>query len=33
MIHFVTVGMEFTYPEVGPIIQDIKMQCKFTIDF
>jgi hypothetical protein len=33
MILFITVGMDFTCLEVGPTIQDIKMQCKFTIDF
>jgi hypothetical protein len=33
MILFVTVGTHFTCLEVGPIIEDIKMHCKFAIDF
>jgi hypothetical protein len=33
MILFVTVGTIFMCLEVGPTIQDIKMQCKFGVDF
>jgi hypothetical protein len=27
------VGTDFTCPDVGPTIQNIKMQCKFVADF
>jgi hypothetical protein len=33
MVIFVTVGMNFTCPKVGPIIQNIKMECMFATDF
>jgi hypothetical protein len=33
MVLFVTVGTNFTCPEMGPTIQNIKMQCKFAADF
>jgi hypothetical protein len=33
MVLFVTVGIDFKCPEVGPTIQNIKMQCKFVVDF
>jgi hypothetical protein len=33
MILFVMVATNFTCLEVGPTIQDIKMSCKFAIDF
>jgi hypothetical protein len=33
MVLFVTMGAYFTCPEVGHTIQNIKMQCKFVVDF
>jgi hypothetical protein len=33
MILFVIVGTDFMCLEVGPTIQNIKMQCMFAIDF
>jgi hypothetical protein len=33
MVLFVKVGTNFTCPEVGPTIQNIKMQCKFAANF
>jgi hypothetical protein len=33
MVLFVTVGIDFTCPEVGPTIKNIKMQSKFAADF
>jgi hypothetical protein len=33
MVLFVIVGTDFTCPEVGSTIQNIKMQYKFAVDF
>jgi hypothetical protein len=33
MVLFITKGIDFACPEVGPTIQNIKMQCKLAVDF